>query len=85
MVARQEMCTHRQRIMTSVLLVTANSRDPIPERIAPILSVPIRPTTEVMGEADRAPVIDPRVKIAAIRPNLDDYFISIVHQTPALE
>lgn len=57
-------------------MVTANSRDPIPDRIAPSLSVPIRPRTEVIGEADKAPVIDPRVKIAAIRPNFDDYRIS---------
>lgn len=64
--------------MTVVLLVTANSKDPIPESMAPSLRVPIRPTTEVMGEADSAPVIDPSVKTAAIKPNLDDYIVSLL-------
>ena len=76
MIIDVETSTYRQAIMILVLLVTANKREPTPERIAPSRRVPIRPRTDVMGDADSAPVIDPSVKIAAIRPNLDDCSVS---------
>lgn len=54
-------------------LVKANKREAKQEMIAPSLKVPILPSIDMMGEPDRAPVIDPSVNTATINPNFDDY------------
>jgi len=53
-------------------LVIANNRDARQEITAPSLNVPILPSIDMMGEPLRAPVIDPSVNTATIKPNLDD-------------
>jgi hypothetical protein len=60
-------------------LVIANSNEARQEMIAPSLNVPILPSIDMMGEPDKAPVIDPSVNTATINPNLEDY-----HQHPPL-
>ena len=60
-------------------LVIANNNEDRQEMIAPSLNVPILPSIDMMGEPDKAPVIDPSVNTATINPNLDDY-----HQHPPL-
>jgi hypothetical protein len=54
-------------------LVIANNNEDKQEIIAPSLNVPILPSIDMMGEPDKAPVIDPSVNTATINPNLDDY------------
>jgi hypothetical protein len=53
--------------------VKANNKEDRQQMMAPILSAPIRPSLAMMGEPDKAPVIDPSVNTATINPNLDDY------------
>jgi hypothetical protein len=53
--------------------VNANSNEDRQQIIAPILNAPILPSFDMMGEPDKAPVIDPSVNTATINPNLEDY------------
>jgi hypothetical protein len=71
--------TYLEMIMRMGELVIANSNEARQEMIAPSLNVPILPSIDMMGEPDKAPVIDPSVNTATINPNLDDY-----HQHPPL-
>ena len=64
-------------IMRIAELVIANNKEDRQEMIAPSLNVPILPSIDMMGEPDKAPVIDPSVNTATINPNFDDY-----HQHP---
>lgn len=59
-------------IMTVVEFVRANKSEARHDKVAPSRRTPTRPRTEVNGEADRAPHIDPSVNTATMRPNLDD-------------
>jgi hypothetical protein len=53
-------------------LVNANNNENKQEMTAPSRNVPIRPSIDMMGEPDKAPVMVPIVKTATIKPNLDD-------------
>jgi len=69
--------TYLEMIIRIGELVIANSKEDRQEMIAPSLNVPILPSIDMMGEPDKAPVIDPSVNTATINPNFDDY-----HQHP---
>jgi hypothetical protein len=71
--------TYLEMIIRMGELVIANSNEARQEMIAPSRNVPILPSIDMMGEPDKAPVIDPSVNTATINPNLDDY-----HQHPPL-
>jgi hypothetical protein len=71
--------TYLEMIIRMGELVIANNNEDRQEMIAPSLKVPILPSIDMMGEPDKAPVIDPSVNTATINPNLDDY-----HQHPPL-
>jgi hypothetical protein len=71
--------TNLEIIMRMGELVIANNNEARQEMIAPSLKVPILPSIDMMGEPDKAPVIDPSVNTATINPNLEDY-----HQHPPL-
>lgn len=53
-------------------LVIAKYSEARQQMEAPSRKAPIRPMADMMGEPDKAPVIDPSVNTATIRPNLDD-------------
>jgi hypothetical protein len=53
-------------------LVIAKYSEARQEIVAPSLKAPILPMADMIGEPDRAPVIDPSVNTATIKPNLDD-------------
>jgi len=71
--------TNLEMIMRMGELVIANNNEDRQEITAPSLKVPILPSIDMMGEPDKAPVIDPSVNTATINPNLEDY-----HQHPPL-
>jgi hypothetical protein len=66
--------TNLEMIIRMGELVIANNNEDRQEMIAPSLNVPILPSIDMMGEPDRAPVIDPSVNTATINPNFDDYY-----------
>jgi hypothetical protein len=66
--------TYLEMIIRMGELVIANNNEDRQEMIAPSLNVPILPSIDMMGEPDKAPVIDPSVNTATINPNLDDYY-----------
>jgi len=65
--------TYLEMIIRIGELVIANNNEDRQEITAPSLNVPILPSIDMMGEPDKAPVIDPSVNTATINPNLEDY------------